>query len=172
LTIVDTFAKIDESTIINVVGGPMARIQLALDVSDLEQAIEFYAAMFRTPPAKVAPGYANFAVDDPPLKLVLIEGHGPGGSLNHLGVEVASSEEVLGTAAHLHEEGLVGTREDAATCCYAVQDKVWFDGPDGVAWELYAVLEDVEVPNGRLRVDVDGPSCCATAPAPSGSCCE
>ena len=122
----------------------MARVQLALNVSDLDQAIDFYSKLFATEPAKVKPGYANFAVVDPPLKLVLIEGgSGEPGSLNHLGVEVASPDEVAATSARLSGDGLP-TTDDNGTCCYAVQEKVWVDAPDNRPWEIYAVLADAD----------------------------
>ena len=123
----------------------MSRVQLALNVSDLDEAISFYSKLFATEPAKVRPGYANFAVAEPPLKLVLIEGHGDGGSLNHLGVEVETTDEVGTTQARLSGEGLDTATEDEVACCYAVQDKVWVEAPDGIQWEVYTVLDDVEV---------------------------
>ena len=106
-------------------GRIMARVQLALNVADLESAIDFYTRLLGTGPAKVKPGYANFAVVDPPLKLVLIEGGGDPGSINHLGVEVASTEEVTGAITRLDAQGLATEIEAQTTCCYAVQDKVW-----------------------------------------------
>jgi catechol 2,3-dioxygenase-like lactoylglutathione lyase family enzyme len=129
----------------------MSRVQLALNVSDLDAAIEFYSKLFATEPAKVRPGYANFAVAEPPLKLVLIEGTGAPGSLNHLGVEVSSTDEVAATNSRLSREGLACATEDQVTCCYAVQDKVWVDAPDGEPWEIYTVLADAEMPDGQLN---------------------
>jgi lactoylglutathione lyase len=123
----------------------MSRIQLALDVDDLGQAIEFYSKLFATPPAKVRDGYANFAITEPPLKLVLIESPGRGGSLNHLGVEVESTELVASATARLREEGLLTDVEEQTTCCYALQDKVWVHGPNGEPWEIYTVLADAPV---------------------------
>lgn len=120
----------------------MGRVQLALNVSDLDAAVVFYERVFGTAPAKRRPGYANFAIADPPMKLVLIEGEGAGGSLNHLGVEVSSSEEVRREASRLGKVGLGTRAEDQVTCCYAVQDKVWLEDPDGAPWEIYAVLAD------------------------------
>src|SRR5687768_7985672 len=105
----------------------MSRVQLAINVTDLDEAIGFYSKLFATEPAKVRPGYANFAVADPPLKLVLIEG-AEGGTLNHLGVEVASTDEVTAATSRLQGEGLP-TVEEHGACCYAVQDKVWVEGP-------------------------------------------
>jgi len=151
----------------------MSRVQLALNVSDLDKAIEFYAELFATEPAKVRPGYANFAIDDPPLKLVLIERDGPAGTLNHLGVEVFSADEVAAARARLEREGLVSAVEDGVACCYAVQDKVWVDAPDGEPWEIYTVLSDVEMPAGQLRVVEPGGDamCCAAAPESAERCC-
>ncbi len=139
----------------------MSRVQLALNVADLGAAIDFYRTLFKTDPAKVRPGYANFAIDDPPLKLVLIEGAGDGGSLNHLGVEVADSATVVDATRRLHGDGLDIAVEDGVECCYALQDKVWVHGPDGEPWEIYTVLADAEMPPGQLRVTVqDGSTCC------------
>ena len=120
----------------------MSRIQLALNVSNLDEAIDFYSKLFRATPAKVRPGYANFAIDEPPLKLVLMEGAGKSGSINHLGVEVFSTEEVVEATNYLAEAGLTTDVEEQTTCCYAVQDKVWVEGPDGNRWEVYTVLAD------------------------------
>jgi catechol 2,3-dioxygenase-like lactoylglutathione lyase family enzyme len=149
---------------VNLQGGVMSRVQLALNVDDLDAAIDFYTKLFSTGPAKVRPGYANFAIAAPPLKLVLIEGGGPGGSLNHLGVEVMSTDEVAAAQARLSQEGLETATEDGVACCYARQDKVWVDGPSGEPWEIYTVLDDVEMPAGQLRtVDPEtGAVCCAT----------
>lgn len=122
----------------------MSRIQLALNVDDIDKAIVFYSALFGTTPAKVKPGYANFAIDEPPLKLVLLENPGQGGTLNHLGVEVATSEEVHGEIARLTEHGLFTEEEIGTTCCFALQDKVWVTGPGGERWEVYAKLADSE----------------------------
>src|SRR6059058_4978889 len=110
-------------------GGAMSRVQLALNVADLDQAIGFYTKLFGTAPAKVRPGYANFAVADPPLKLVLFEGSGAPGSINHLGVEVEEAAKVGEATARLSQEGLATATEDEVSCCYAVQDKVWVEGP-------------------------------------------
>jgi lactoylglutathione lyase len=142
----------------------VSRVQLALNVEELDAAIAFYSKLFATEPAKVRPGYANFAIDEPPLKLVLIENEGPGGTLNHLGVEVFSTAEVAAAQARLADEGLATAVEDGVACCYARQDKVWVDGPSGEPWEIYTVLEDVEMPNGELRtVDPEtGAECCAS----------
>jgi lactoylglutathione lyase len=122
----------------------MSRVQLALNVDDLDEAIAFYSKLFKTAPAKVKPGYANFAVAEPPLKLVLIENRGHGGTLNHLGVQVESSEAVHTEIARLTNEGMFTDEELGTTCCFATQDKVWVTGPAGEKWELYTVLADSE----------------------------
>jgi catechol 2,3-dioxygenase-like lactoylglutathione lyase family enzyme len=125
----------------------MSRVQLALNVADIDTAVEFYAKLFGAEPAKRRPGYANFAIADPPLKLVLIEnpaarGQGVAGALSHLGVEVNSPEEVHGATTRLAGEGLKPNVQESTTCCYALQDKSWVDDPDGVPWEIYTVLAD------------------------------
>ncbi|WP_280508490.1 ArsI/CadI family heavy metal resistance metalloenzyme [Nocardia flavorosea] len=122
----------------------MSRVQLALNVDDLEQAVGFYSTLFGAEPAKRKPGYANFAIDEPPLKLVLIENPGQGGSVNHLGVEVESSEKVHAEIARLTEAGLFTEEQIATTCCFATQDKVWVTGPNAERWEVYTVLADTE----------------------------
>ncbi len=144
----------------------MSRVQLALNVSDLDAAVDFYSKLFGAEPAKRRPGYANFAVTEPPLKLVLIESSGPGGTLNHLGVEVESADEVKAAHARLAGEGLATATEEGVTCCYATQDKVWVDDPDGAPWELYTVLADADVPASDLRT-TDG-RCGAAACGNSG----
>jgi predicted enzyme related to lactoylglutathione lyase len=141
----------------------MSRVQLALNVSDVDEAVAFYSKLFQTEPAKRRPGYANFAVDSPPLKLVLIENPAAAGTLNHLGVEVFSTDEVGATQRRLSRDGLATATEENVSCCYAVQDKVWVDAPDGTPWEIYTVLGDSDTPNGELRtVDVCGAGACAT----------
>ena len=137
----------------------MSRVQLALNVDDLDAAITFYSKLFGAAPAKVKPGYANFAIADPPLKLVLLENPGQGGSLNHLGVEVASSEAVHSEIARLTDEGMFTEEEIGATCCFATQDKVWVTGPGGERWEVYTVLADSETFFGELPM-VDSGGCC------------
>jgi catechol 2,3-dioxygenase-like lactoylglutathione lyase family enzyme len=151
----------------------MSRVQLALNVTDLDDAIAFYSKLFGTAPAKVRPGYANFAVAEPPLKLILVAGHGDGGTLNHLGVEVESTDEVAATQRRLADEGLPTATEDEVSCCYAVQDKVWVDAPDGEPWEIYTVLADVEMPGGQLRtVEPQGEAAgCDSAPESAARCC-
>ena len=119
------------------------RIQLAINVDDLEQSIGFYSKLFGAQPAKIRPGYANFAIANPPLKLILMENPGQGGSLNHLGVEVADTEAVDAEQRRLAEAGLASIDERDTTCCYARQNKFWVEGtPDGERWEIYTVLED------------------------------
>jgi catechol 2,3-dioxygenase-like lactoylglutathione lyase family enzyme len=121
----------------------MSRLQLALNVSDLGQAIGFYTKLFGAPPAKTRPGYANFAVAEPPLKLVLIENPDHAGTLNHLGVEVSDTATVGTEQARLAAAGLATTGKHEVTCCYAEQDKFWLsDTPDGAQWEVYTVLAD------------------------------
>ena len=151
----------------------MSRIQLALNVDDLNTSIAFYSTLFDTEPAKIKPGYANFAVAEPPLKLVLIEGVGEPGTLNHLGVEVESTADVAATQQRLAADGLATATEDQVECCFALQDKVWVDAPDGVPWEIYTVLADVEMAPGELRtVDPSGDAlCCASAPESESRCC-
>jgi hypothetical protein len=136
----------------------VSRIQLAVNVSNLEEAVDFYSKFFKSAPAKVRAGYANFAIDDPPLKLVLIESEGVPGSLNHLGVEVFSTDEVVRATEYLSNVGFETRVEERTTCCFAVQDKVWVDGVDGSPWEVYTVLEDSASPN---RIGGDD-TCCAT----------
>ena len=150
----------------------MARLQLALNVSDLDEAIGFYSKLFATPPAKVRPGYANFAVADPPLKLVLIEhaddrGNGVVGALNHLGVEVGDAAEVSAASDRLAGEGLDTLDQLGITCCFAVQDKVWVEDPDGAPWEVYTVLADAPTETG---IAGDG-TCCASTTSGAAACC-
>ncbi len=128
-------------------GVVQSRVQLALNVADLDAAVAFYGRLFAVEPSKRRPGYAAFVVAEPPLKLVLVEnpevrGDGVAGALNHLGVEVASSEAVDAAARRLTGEGLDVLTQDATTCCYALQDKVWVHDPDGAPWEVYTVLAD------------------------------
>ena len=150
----------------------MSRVQLALNVADINQAVNFYSKLFGSKPAKVRPGYANFALTSPPLKLVLIEdATQPPGSLNHLGVEVDTVSALADEKARLLEAGLATAVEDHVTCCYALQDKVWVKGPGDEPWEIYTVLADAELPaeaHGAGRSDA---TCCATRPdlAPAGT---
>ena len=175
----------------------MSRMQLALNVNDIEEAVSFYTALFGTEPAKRKPGYANFAIAEPPLKLVLLENPGQGGTLNHLGVEVAGAVAVDAEQARLAEAGLAAVDERDTTCCYARQDKFWVTGaPGGERWEIYTVLEDSPTFGGKdgeqhwdaaeaaldtaggAPVGPQGTQCCgapqtvsATGDAATGVCC-
>ena len=136
----------------------MSRVQLALNVDNLDEAIAFYTKLFGAEPAKVKPGYANFAVADPPLKLVLLENPGHGGSLNHLGVEVGSSDAVHSESQRLTGSGLLTDDEIDTTCCFATQDKVWVSGPGGERWEIYTVKADSETFGSADQAEC---TCCA-----------
>jgi catechol 2,3-dioxygenase-like lactoylglutathione lyase family enzyme len=142
-------------------------LQLALNVPDIDEAVAFYSKLFATEPAKRRHGYANFAIADPPLKLVLFEKAGADARLNHLGVEVASSDDVWAHQQRLATEGLDSV-EESGTCCFAKQDKVWVDGPDG-SWEIYAVLADSETFAGEAAAEAD--LCCASVPEAEARCC-
>ena len=133
----------------------MSRVQLALNVDDLDEAVAFYSKLFNTSPAKRRDVYANFAIADPALKLVLFENPGKGGTINHLGVEVESSETVHDEIARLAGEGMFTEEEIGATCCFATQDKVWVTGPSGEKWEIYTVLADSDTFGGATSA-----SCC------------
>lgn len=139
----------------------MSRVQLALNVDDIDAAIDFYSKLFGAAPAKVRDGYANFAIVEPPLKLVLIQNPGHGGTLNHLGVEVESSELVGAAITRLRGEGLLTDVEENTTCCYAVQDKVWVHGADAEPWEIYTVLADAPVMHKVPAAGSDESVCCA-----------
>jgi catechol 2,3-dioxygenase-like lactoylglutathione lyase family enzyme len=151
----------------------MSHVQLALRVSDLEGSIAFYSRLFGTTPAKRRPGYANFALLQPPLKLVLIEGEGDAPTaLDHLGVEVETTEQVTDAAARLSAAGLATFEENNTSCCYAVQDKVWITGPGRERWEVYTVLADARPDlEGQTSgtVDCDQAACSCQAPAEAGS---
>ena len=139
----------------------MSRVQLALRVCDLQGSIAFYTKLFNTEPTKLRPGYANFAIEEPPLKLVLIEGDGDQPTvMDHLGVEVFSTHEVTAATSRLTDAGLVTRTEDDTTCCYAVQDKVCVHGPGHEPWEVYTVKADVD-----NLAKADDSICCAAAPA-------
>jgi catechol 2,3-dioxygenase-like lactoylglutathione lyase family enzyme len=157
----------------------MSRVQLALNVDNLDEAVTFYSKLFKAEPAKLKEGYANFAIAEPPLKLILIENPGHGGSLNHLGVEVESSEKVHAEIGRLAGEGMFTEEEMGTTCCFAKQDKVWVTGPAGEKWEVYTVLSDSDTfgnsPQHR-DPDAEGDPCCgATArdgePASTAAAC-
>lgn len=155
----------------------MSRIQLALNVADIDEAVSFYNQFFGVEPAKRRPGYANYVVTDPPLKLVLIEnavdrGHGTLAALNHLGIEVDSTDEVAAATSRLAAAGLVTEVEDATSCCYAVQDKVWVHDPNGAPWEVYTVLADAPEAAPNTWKPATGTTCCApTIAAESVSTC-
>jgi catechol 2,3-dioxygenase-like lactoylglutathione lyase family enzyme len=140
----------------------MSRVQLALNVDDLAAAVTFYSKLFNTQPAKLKEGYANFAIAEPPLKLVLIENPGQGGTINHLGVEVETTEQVRAEIGRLTDEGLFTQEEMGTTCCFATQDKLWVTGPAGEKWEVYTKLTDTEhfgkAP--ALPADATGPNPC------------
>ena len=155
----------------------MSRVQLALRVADLEASIDFYARLFDTTPAKRRPGYANFAITEPPLKLVLIEGQaGEETRMDHLGVEVASTDDVAQATDRLKTAGLATFEENDTSCCYALQDKVWVHGPGQEPWEVYVVKADAD-----SLAKQQGSTCCTAGPAEAdtgtkepavtGSCC-
>ncbi|WP_416958167.1 ArsI/CadI family heavy metal resistance metalloenzyme [Streptomyces sp. Agncl-13] len=153
-----------------------SRVQLALRVPDLATSIAFYTKLFGTEPAKLRDGYANFAIADPPLKLVLIEGTaGEATRMDHLGVEVESTEAVHTATARLGEAGLTTAEENDTSCCYALQDKVWVHGPGQEPWEVYVVKADAD-----SLAKQQGSTCCADSaeadtsskePAVAGGCC-
>jgi catechol 2,3-dioxygenase-like lactoylglutathione lyase family enzyme len=148
-------------------------VQLALNVDDLDKAITFYSKLFHTEPAKIRPGYANFAVAEPPLKLVLLENPGHGGSINHLGVEVEDVDVVDAEQNRLRAAGLASVDERGTTCCYAKQDKFWVQGaPNGEKWEIYTVLEDSQTfgcaPSESTSSDG---AACSNAPSEDGAVC-
>src|SRR3982750_1529808 len=135
---------------VNLAEPAMSRVQLALNVADIDQAVDFYSRLFAAEPAKRRPGYANFAIAEPPLKLVLLEGEAGGATrMDHLGVEVPSTDEVTAAMTRLADAGLTTRAEENTTCCYAVQDKVWVTGPGGEPWEVYTVT-------GDARADLEG----------------
>ena len=145
-----------------------ARVQLAINVADIDESVAFYSRLFNVEPAKLRPGYANFDIQAPPLKLVLIQGGEPG-SLNHLGIQVDSAVAVTEAAERLAAVGMATRLEEDSTCCYAVQDKVWVTGPAGEQWEVYTVLADARpelegttsLPIGsRPPVELTGSGCC------------
>lgn len=152
----------------------MSRVQVALNVGDLAGAISFYSDLFGVGPHKVRDDYANFIVDEPPLKLVLIANGGEPGTLNHIGVEVATTTEVVAAAESAQSKGLATTLQEATSCCYALQDKVWVHGPE-ISWEIYTVTDEEGVagtmsapPPARRLINVaaDGGSC-----GVDGTCC-
>jgi predicted enzyme related to lactoylglutathione lyase len=152
----------------------VSRVQLALNVDNLEESISFYSKLFNTRPAKIKPGYANFAVAEPPLKLILMENPGQGGSINHLGIEVADVDTVDSEQTRLAGEGFASIDERGTTCCYAKQDKFWVEGaPNGERWEIYTVLADSETFSAE---HVAGATCCGAevgtdARSSAAACC-
>jgi catechol 2,3-dioxygenase-like lactoylglutathione lyase family enzyme len=171
---------------------PVSRVQLALNVNDIDEAVTFYTKLFGAEPAKRRPGYANFAIAEPPLKLVLLENPGQGGSLNHLGVEVDTTAAVETEQDRLAEAGLAAVEERDTTCCYARQDKFWVTGaPGGERWEIYTVLQDSSTfwgenggqrldavqaeldadPAGQLTQCCGGPKAVGEDAASAGACC-
>ncbi|MEU1407552.1 ArsI/CadI family heavy metal resistance metalloenzyme [Streptomyces sp. NPDC005728] len=144
----------------------MSRAQLALRVSDLEASITFYSKLFGTEPAKRREGYAHFAIAEPPLKLVLIEGEpGQETRLDHLGVEVESTDQVNAATTRLKDAGLAAFEENDTSCCYALQDKVWVHGPGKEPWEVYVVKADADTLGKSAGLDATDDGCCATRPA-------
>ena len=140
----------------------MSRVQLALNVDDVDAAVAFYTTLFGAEPAKRRPGYANFAIADPPLKLVLFEAKGQGGTLNHLGVEVGSTDEVRAATERLTAAGLDTAVETNTSCCYAVQDKVWVGEQANGRWEVYTVLADAHPElEGVTAAEAGTAACCA-----------
>ncbi|MGH9231309.1 MAG: ArsI/CadI family heavy metal resistance metalloenzyme [Acidimicrobiales bacterium] len=137
------------------------RLQLALNVSDLDKAVDFYTRMFGVEPAKTRPGYANFAIADPPLKLVLFEGQGEGGTINHLGVEAETADEVGAAEARLTHTGLETTGVDDTECCYAAKTETWLTGPDGARWEWYVKIADIDQFAAIAASNTGGNACCA-----------
>jgi catechol 2,3-dioxygenase-like lactoylglutathione lyase family enzyme len=136
------------------------RLQLALNVSDIDKAIDFYTRMFGVEPAKTRPGYANFAITDPPLKLVLFEGQGEAGSINHLGVETETADEVVAAEARLSEADLETTGVADTQCCYAQKTETWLTGPDDARWEWYVKTGDSDQ-FANLVVESSGGTCCS-----------
>ncbi|MFI9201194.1 ArsI/CadI family heavy metal resistance metalloenzyme [Streptomyces sp. NPDC053048] len=142
----------------------MSRVQLALNVADLDASVTFYSRLFGVRPAKRRPGYANFAITEPPLKLVLIEGEpGQDTRLDHLGVEVGTTDQVAAATARLRDAGLATFEENDTSCCYALQDKVWVHGPGKEPWEVYVVKADAGT-LGKSPVGQDGAACCTSGP--------
>jgi catechol 2,3-dioxygenase-like lactoylglutathione lyase family enzyme len=145
----------------DVAAPPTGRLQLALNVDNLEQAIDFYTKMFGTGPVKVKPGYANFAIAEPPLKLVLFSGVGDPGTINHLGVEVPSADAVAAAEQRLSDVGLATTDVAETTCCFAAKTETWLEAPDGQRWEWYVKHDDIDQFGEDVAVpSASGSSCC------------
>ena len=138
----------------------MSRLQLALNVDDLDAAVAFYTKLFATEPAKIKPGYANFAIADPPLKLVLFEGP-ESGTINHLGVETETAAEVAAAEARIAAAGLETTGIDDTVCCYATKVETWINGPDGTNWEWYVKTGDADQLTDEILGDDASALCCA-----------
>ena len=141
----------------------VSRVQLALNVADLDRAVEFYSKLFATEPAKRKPGYANFAIADPPLKLVLFEGP-EGGTINHLGVETTTPDEVVAAEARLSETGLETTGVADTVCCYAAKTETWVTDPDGARWEWYVKKGDADELATAIVEPDEATTCCAPTP--------
>ena len=147
-----------------------ARVQLALNVNNIEEAVAFYGKLFDAEPHKRREGYANFAIDNPPLKLVLIENPSATASLNHLGVEVADTSLVKEAADRFTLEQMETVSEEAVDCCFAVQDKVWVTSPEGEQWEVYTVLDD-DGTVGATSGSATTSGCCTTSEPSNSVCC-
>ncbi len=137
----------------------LPRVQLGLNVSNIDEAVEFYSKLFGAEPHKRREGYANFALTNPPLKLVLFENGTAPGTLNHLGVEVAEIADVNEARTRIEAAGLSATHDENGQCCYAEQDKVWIDAPDGVGWEYYTITDDNPV---NATMEYTGSACCSS----------
>ena len=155
----------------------MSRIQLALRVADLDAAVAFYRKLLGSEPAKRRPGYANFAIEEPPLKLVLLQGEaGEDTRMDHLGIEVITTEDVTAAARRLRDAGLATTTQGDTTCCYAIQDKVWVTGPGNEPWEVYTVKADNRpdlegVTDLELSAVAGDGTCCTVAADGTMACC-
>ncbi len=136
------------------------RVQLALNVKNIDEAVSFYSKLFNAEVSKRKPGYANFAIDEPPLKLVLFENPDADERLNHLGVEVFSDDEVDAATERLQGAGIADRVETQETCCYAEQNKVWSIDPQGMQWEFYRVLQDAEEFGGEATPEAPVKGCC------------
>lgn len=148
------------------------RVQLALNVADLATATDFYTRLFGVGPHKVRAGYANFAVADPPLKLVLIEDPAAAGSLNHIGVEAPTARDVTEALGRFRAAGLATTLAEDDRCCHAVQQKVFVAAPDVPHgwWEYYSVTDDDPADDGEPGVSACETRCAAGNTADSVCC--
>ena len=152
-------SRVEVSTLVELLEVAMSRLQLALNVSNLDEAIAFYSKLFATEPAKIKPGYANFAIADPPLKLVLFEAP-EGGTLNHLGVETETAEEVVAAEARLRTSGVETTGVDDTICCFAEKVETWVSDPDGARWEWYVKTADAEQLTNTIVGEHSPTTCC------------